>query len=98
MVCQTQVNRNTGKSLYELVYGHKSAIVNTTAGPQLPLPKKVPDNSDPDIQCDRKGQEYKEKERVEREAIPLQQERFQVGDKIWVINKNIIRAQNALDN
>ncbi|KAJ9061382.1 hypothetical protein DSO57_1021171 [Entomophthora muscae] len=65
MVCRAQVNCNTGKSLYELVYGKKPNLVITTVGPCLPLPKKVPDNSDPDVQSARKDQEDMEKKRIE---------------------------------
>lgn len=93
MVCQTQVNHNTGKSPYKLVYGEKPALVSTAAGPRLPLPKKVPEASDPNVQQARKDQEEMEHKRVERKAILLQQERFQPGDKIWVVNHN----QHKLD-
>ncbi|KAJ9090353.1 hypothetical protein DSO57_1003476 [Entomophthora muscae] len=63
VVCITQVNCNTGKSPYELVYGQKPALVSTTTGPQLPLPKKVPDNSDPNVQRARKDQEDMEQKK-----------------------------------
>ncbi|KAJ9068091.1 hypothetical protein DSO57_1032151 [Entomophthora muscae] len=93
MVCQTWVNCNTGKSSYELVYGQKPALVSTSAGPRLSLPKKVPEANEPSVQQARKDQEEMKHKRVEREAIPLQQERFQPGDKIWDVNHD----QHKLD-
>ncbi|KAJ9076800.1 hypothetical protein DSO57_1022748 [Entomophthora muscae] len=66
---QTHVNHNTGKSPYELVYGQKPTLVSTTTKPCLPLPKKVPDERNPDVQHARKDQEVMEKKRVKREAI-----------------------------
>lgn len=93
MVCRTQVNRNTGKSPYKLVYGEKPALISTTTGPQLLLPKKVPDDSNPNVQRARKDQEDMEQKIIESETIPLQQQIFQVRYKISVVNHN----QHKLD-
>ncbi|KAJ9070381.1 hypothetical protein DSO57_1008678 [Entomophthora muscae] len=56
----------------------------------------MPAYNDPDIQNARKDLEVKEKERVKREAIPYQQERFQVRDKIWVVNHDQHKLEPSL--
>ncbi|KAJ9051413.1 hypothetical protein DSO57_1004823 [Entomophthora muscae] len=41
-LCHTQVNRSTGKSLFELVYGTQPNIIQALKGPELEIPNKVP--------------------------------------------------------
>lgn len=81
MVCQNWVNHNKGKSSYKLVYGNNPVIVSTKLVSQLPLPKKVPIGTDPNVQRTRNNQETKEKKELREKQSHFNRKNFKLEKK-----------------
>ncbi|KAJ9068373.1 hypothetical protein DSO57_1029330 [Entomophthora muscae] len=85
MVCRTQVNCNTGKSPYELVYEHKPAIVSKKLEPWLSLAKKVPGNNDPHVQHAIRDQEDKGEKMFREKQSPYNRKNYKSGTRFGVL-------------
>ncbi|KAJ9066092.1 hypothetical protein DSO57_1012938 [Entomophthora muscae] len=92
LVCRTQVNRSTGKSPFELVYGTQPNIIQVLTGPKLEIPSEVPPHLDPQVVGANSKQTAKENECLQKTFVPIHN-RHEVGDKVWVMNVDKSKLQ-----
>ena len=87
LVAWSRINRGTGYSPFELVYGFKPNTVQTETGMRLVVPNKVPSvPTDAHRQVLEEAQRQAEV-RMEKQAIPSE-DLLNVGDEVWVLNHN----------
>lgn len=86
------MNRSTGKSPFELVYGTQPNLVKTLTGPKLVEPIQVPSRNEPEVVRAFQDQQLKETQRVEKSHVHLHH-RHEIGDEVWVMNPDHSKLQ-----